>query len=84
MKRWHSSWIATTGGRASAGHRVPALVAAEVTYLVGRRLGPGAEAAFLRAFASVEVEAPLAEEWASIAELVGCAPDRTIEPMAPR
>jgi predicted nucleic acid-binding protein len=49
---------------------VPALVVAEVTYLVGRRLGPGAEAAFLRALASVEVEAPLAEEWASIAQLV--------------
>lgn len=49
---------------------IPALVVAEVTYLVGRRLGAGAEAAFLRGLASMEVEAPAVEDWPSIAELV--------------
>ena len=36
---------------------VPALVVAEVTYLVGRRLGALAEAAFLRGLEAFEVEA---------------------------
>jgi len=49
---------------------VPALVVAEVTYLVGRRLGPATEAAFLRGLSAVEVEAPTTEEWARIAGLV--------------
>jgi hypothetical protein len=49
---------------------VPALVVAEVTYLVGRRLGPDAEARFLRGLAAVEVEAPTVDEWQSIASLV--------------
>ncbi len=49
---------------------VPALVVAEVTYLVGRRLGATAEATFLRGLAEVEVEAPGLEDWASIAALV--------------
>ena len=50
---------------------VPALVAAEVTYMVGRRLGPEIEAAFLRGLQQFEVEAPTSEEWPRIAELVG-------------
>ncbi len=49
---------------------VPALVVAEVTYLVGRRLGPDIEAAFLRGLATLEVEAPIVEDWPLIADLV--------------
>jgi predicted nucleic acid-binding protein len=49
---------------------VPALVVAEVTYLIGRRLGPRAEAAFLRGLEGFEVEAPGREDWTGIAELV--------------
>ena len=49
---------------------VPALVVAEAAYLVGRRLGPRIEAAFIRGLAELEVEAPLAEEWPVIADLV--------------
>jgi predicted nucleic acid-binding protein len=49
---------------------VPALVVAEVTSLVGRRLGPRVEAAFLRGMASLEVEAPSHEDWARVADLV--------------
>jgi predicted nucleic acid-binding protein len=49
---------------------VPALVVAEVTDLVGRRLGPGVEAAFLRGLRSLEVEAPSPEDWQRIAGLV--------------
>ena len=49
---------------------VPALVVAEVTYLVGRRLGAAAEAAFLRGLAAVEVEAPGIDDWPAIAGLV--------------
>ncbi|HWP64164.1 MAG TPA: PIN domain-containing protein [Candidatus Binatia bacterium] len=49
---------------------VPALVVAEVTYLVGRRLGAEAEAAFLRGLRAVEIEPPLPEDWARIADLV--------------
>lgn len=49
---------------------VPALVVAEAAYLVGRRLGPGIEAAFVRGLSELEVEAPLAEEWIAMADLV--------------
>lgn len=49
---------------------VPALVIAEVTYLVGRRLGAAIEAAFLRGLAALEVEAPAVEDWPAIADLV--------------
>jgi predicted nucleic acid-binding protein len=49
---------------------VPALVVAEVTYLVGRRLGAEIEAAFLRGLATLEVEAPAVEDWTTIADLV--------------
>ncbi|CAN5419336.1 hypothetical protein BH20CHL6_BH20CHL6_07090 [soil metagenome] len=43
---------------------------AEVTYLVGLRLGAAIEAAFLRGLASLEVEAPAGDDWPSIADLV--------------
>lgn len=49
---------------------VPALVVAEAAYLVGRRLGPAIEAAFVRGLSELEVEAPLADEWTLIADLV--------------
>ena len=49
---------------------VPALVVAEVTYLVGRRLGARAESPFLRGLSMLEVEAPALEDWAHMADLV--------------
>lgn len=49
---------------------VPALVLAEATYFVGRRLGPTAEAAFLRGLGGLDVEAPDPEDFRRIAELV--------------
>ncbi len=49
---------------------IPALVVAEVSYLIGTRLGPHAESRFIAALARYEVEAPLAEEWARISQLV--------------
>jgi len=49
---------------------VPALVVAEATYLIGRRLGARAEAGFLRGLHVLEVEAPSTADWAAIAELV--------------
>ncbi len=49
---------------------VPALVVAEVTYLIGRRLGPAIEAAFLRGLAMLEVEAPATDDWPAMADLV--------------
>jgi predicted nucleic acid-binding protein len=49
---------------------IPALVVAEATYFVGRRLGPQAEAAFLSGLGSFDVEGPAAEDFARIAELV--------------
>lgn len=42
---------------------IPALVAAEVSDLVGRRRGPDAAASFLQALEDFEVEAPLPNEW---------------------
>jgi predicted nucleic acid-binding protein len=49
---------------------IPALVVAEATYLVATRLGPAAEVRFLRGLESFDVEAPLPDEWARIADLV--------------
>jgi predicted nucleic acid-binding protein len=49
---------------------VPAMVVAEVAYLADQKLGPRAEAAFIRSLAGLEVEAPLPEEWPVIAEMV--------------
>lgn len=48
----------------------PTLVVGEVSYLVERRLGPGAEAAFLRSVASLDLEAPTAADWGRMADLV--------------
>jgi predicted nucleic acid-binding protein len=49
---------------------VPTMVVAEVAYLADQRLGPRAEAAFIRSLATLEVEAPLPEEWSVIADMV--------------
>jgi predicted nucleic acid-binding protein len=49
---------------------IPALVVAEAAYLVGRRLGPRIEAAFIRGLSEFEVEAPGADDWALIGDLV--------------
>lgn len=49
---------------------IPALVVAEATYFVGRRLGSQAEAAFLRGLAPMDVEGPDEVDLARMAELV--------------
>lgn len=49
---------------------IPALVVAEVTCMVGRRLGAQAEARFLHGLASFDIEAPVPEDWPRMAELV--------------
>ena len=49
---------------------IPAMVVAEATYFVGRRLGTRAEAAFLRALGAFDVEGPAPEDFVRIAELV--------------
>ena len=49
---------------------VPALVITEVAYLIENRLGPRFEAPFLRTMEAIEVEAPLTQDWARIADLV--------------
>jgi len=49
---------------------VPALVVAEAAYLIGTRLGPRAEAAFLAGLAELDVEAPAIDDWARIGSLV--------------
>ena len=49
---------------------VPALVVAEATWLIGRRLGARAEAAFLRGLEVLEVEGPTTADWVAIAALV--------------
>ena len=49
---------------------IPALCVAEVAYLLGARRGPAIEARFVRGLAGFDVEAPHAEDWVRIAELV--------------
>lgn len=49
---------------------IGALVIAEATYFVGRRLGAGAEASFLQGLASFDVEAPDHEDLLRMTELV--------------
>ena len=49
---------------------IPALVIAEATYFVGRRLGARAEEAFLRGMAELDVEGPTREDLVRMAELV--------------
>jgi predicted nucleic acid-binding protein len=49
---------------------VPALVVAEATYFVGRRLGAVAEGKFLGGIAALDVEGPSREDFTRMAELV--------------
>jgi uncharacterized protein len=49
---------------------VPALVVAEATYFVGRRLGAVAESSFLRGLGALDVEGPSTEDFVRMAELV--------------
>jgi predicted nucleic acid-binding protein len=49
---------------------IPAFVVGEVTYMVGRRLGPQAEARFLQGMEQVDVEAPTPGDLGRMAELV--------------
>lgn len=49
---------------------IPALVVAEATYFVGRRLGAHAEAAFLRGLGTLDVEGPAPEDFERMADLV--------------
>jgi uncharacterized protein len=57
-------------GRAELRLVIPAMVVAETTYFVGRRLGPKAETAFLRGLAALDVEGPTAEDLLRMADLV--------------
>jgi predicted nucleic acid-binding protein len=49
---------------------VPVMVIAEATYFIESRIGPKAEAAFLRGITELEIESPTAGDWVRIAELV--------------
>jgi predicted nucleic acid-binding protein len=49
---------------------VPAMVVAEVSYLVGERLGPIVEARFLESLRNFAVIAPHPDDWSRIAVLV--------------
>jgi uncharacterized protein len=49
---------------------VPTLVVTEVAYFADRRLGPRGEAAFVRGLADLVVEAPEADDWLAIADMV--------------
>ena len=49
---------------------IPAMVVAEVTHLVGKRLGSALEASFLSGLADLDVQAPAPEDWPRIAQLV--------------
>jgi hypothetical protein len=66
----------TTSLRAGRSHGrtfrlvIPALAVAEATYFVGRRLGAGAEGAFLRGLGELDVEGPSREDFTRMAELV--------------
>lgn len=57
-------------GRGDLDLVIPALVVAEVTYMVGRRLGAEVEAAFLRSLERFDVEAPAPQDWTRIGDLV--------------
>jgi hypothetical protein len=57
-------------GRADLDLVVPAMVVAEVTYIVGRRMGPVAEAGFLDGLSDLEIEAPSRDDLAVMARLV--------------
>ena len=49
---------------------IPALCVAEVSYLLGSRMGSRVEARFLRGLEELDVRAPKSGDWARIEELV--------------
>lgn len=49
---------------------IPALVVAEVTYLVGARMGSQTESVFLRSLEQFAIEAPDPRDWERIGDLV--------------
>ncbi|HEY1449416.1 MAG TPA: PIN domain-containing protein [Solirubrobacteraceae bacterium] len=49
---------------------VPALVVAEATYFVGRRMGAAAESQFLLGIRDLDIEGPSREDFTRMAELV--------------
>lgn len=49
---------------------IPALVVAELTDMIGRRLGARAEARFLAGLGELDVEAPAIDDWPRVAQLV--------------
>jgi predicted nucleic acid-binding protein len=57
-------------GRRDLDLVIPTLVVAEAAYLVGKRLGPRPEAAFVRGLRDFGSEPPAIDEWAAIADLV--------------
>ena len=57
-------------GRRDLDLVIPALVVAEAAYLVGTRLGPASEAAFIRGLSGFAIEAPGVDDWPLIADLV--------------
>ena len=65
--------------RADLRFVIPALVVAEATYFVGRRLGAAAESAFLRGLGAADVEAPSDEDFVRMAELVEQYADFPVE-----
>ncbi len=67
--RDHAASLATLS-RSDLRLVVPALVVAEATYFVGRRLGSDAERAFLDGLAGFDVEGPSDEDFPRMAELV--------------
>ncbi len=67
--RDHAASVATLS-RPDLRLVVAALVVAEATYFVGRRLGPSAERTFLDGLADLDVEGPSAEDFPRMAELV--------------
>ena len=57
-------------GRRELQPVIAAGAVAEVSYLLGARAGPAAEAAFLSGLAGYDVETPRGDDWARVAELV--------------
>jgi uncharacterized protein len=49
---------------------VPTLVVAEVSYLLGSRLGARADAEFMRAMQTQDLEPPMSEDFTRISELI--------------
>lgn len=57
-------------GRADMRLVVPALCVAEACHLIAQRIGPHAEAAFLRGLEGFDIRAPEPDDWPRMADLV--------------